>query len=153
MTYCDSDWSFDVDLWVVCQRQEPHERHRATIPGNGDVRATIEWGSDARGSDLTASEAEVGPEATHGAESASGGNNPNLGVFPGTNDGSMASWFGDCGCWTCVAHHQAKKPWPQSLQMPFIVCPDCGNKRCPKGTHHDNACTGSNEPGQDGSRY
>jgi len=35
----------------------------------------------------------------------------------------------------------------------FIVCPDCGNKRCPKATHHRNACTGSNDAGQTGSRY
>lgn len=42
---------------------------------------------------------------------------------------------------------------------PFVVpsrlnvCPICGNKRCPKGTDHDRDCTGSNEPGQSGSRY
>ena len=35
----------------------------------------------------------------------------------------------------------------------FIVCPYCGNKRCPKGTNHANACTGSNEEDQPGSRY
>lgn len=35
----------------------------------------------------------------------------------------------------------------------MIVCPDCGNKRCPKATHHANECSGSNEPGQTGSRY
>ncbi len=35
----------------------------------------------------------------------------------------------------------------------FCVCSECGNKRCPKATDHDNACTGSNEPGQLGSVY
>ena len=35
----------------------------------------------------------------------------------------------------------------------FIVCPICGNKRCPKATDHNLACTNSNEPGQKGSRY
>ena len=35
----------------------------------------------------------------------------------------------------------------------FIVCPTCGNKRCPRATQHDLACTGSNEPGQAGSDY
>lgn len=30
----------------------------------------------------------------------------------------------------------------------FTVCPQCGNKRCPKADDHRNACTGSNEPGQ-----
>ena len=40
-----------------------------------------------------------------------------------------------------------------SLGSRFIVCPDCGNKRCPKGTNHELACTNSNEPGQKGSEY
>lgn len=35
----------------------------------------------------------------------------------------------------------------------MILCPECGNKRCPRATHHDHACTGSNEPGQPGSIY
>lgn len=39
------------------------------------------------------------------------------------------------------------------LMRPFIVCPTCGNKRCPKATDHRFDCTGSNEPGQHGSRY
>ncbi|MCY0256215.1 DUF551 domain-containing protein [Klebsiella pneumoniae] len=34
-----------------------------------------------------------------------------------------------------------------------MVCPDCGNKRCPRANDHRNACTGSNEPGQEGSAY
>jgi hypothetical protein len=37
--------------------------------------------------------------------------------------------------------------------MRMIVCPDCGNKRCPKATNHENACTGSNEVGQKGSSW
>lgn len=35
----------------------------------------------------------------------------------------------------------------------FVVCPDCGNKRCPHANDHRNACTGSNQPGQEGSAY
>ncbi|WP_188512177.1 hypothetical protein [Enterobacter hormaechei] len=35
----------------------------------------------------------------------------------------------------------------------FVVCPECGNKRCPRANDHRNACTGSNEPGQEGSAY
>ncbi|TDS84141.1 hypothetical protein [Comamonas sp. JUb58] len=50
-----------------------------------------------------------------------------------------------CWCETCR---------PATLSdMRFIVCPDCGNKRCPKATHHDNACTNSNAPGQPGSSW
>ncbi|HHN5906560.1 TPA: hypothetical protein ACRRD7_000593 [Enterobacter hormaechei] len=37
--------------------------------------------------------------------------------------------------------------------MRFVVCPDCGNKRCPHANDHRNGCTGSNEPGQEGSAY
>ncbi|MCD2164333.1 hypothetical protein [Comamonas koreensis] len=50
-----------------------------------------------------------------------------------------------CWCETCR---------PNTLSdMRFIVCSDCGNKRCPKATHHDNACTNSNAPGQPGSSW
>ncbi|WP_406947132.1 hypothetical protein [Klebsiella variicola] len=51
----------------------------------------------------------------------------------------------DCWCRTCR---------PVVLNdMRFVVCPDCGNKRCPRANDHKNACTGSNEPGQEGSAY
>lgn len=51
----------------------------------------------------------------------------------------------DCWC------HQCR---PVSLHdMRMVLCPDCGNKRCPKANDHSNACTGSNEPGQPGSAY
>jgi len=49
-------------------------------------------------------------------------------------------------CWKC--HEEAGvSPWH------MIICPKCGNKRCPKATDHNRLCTGSNEPGQDGSCY
>lgn len=35
----------------------------------------------------------------------------------------------------------------------FVVCPDCGNKRCPKANNHENECTNSNEVGQPGSSW
>lgn len=51
----------------------------------------------------------------------------------------------DCWCRTCR---------PVVLNdMRFVMCPDCGNKRCPRANDHRNACTGSNEPGQEGSAY
>jgi hypothetical protein len=59
-----------------------------------------------------------------------------------------------CGsCSRCVAAIMAAKPWPDNLMWPFIVCAECGNKRCPKANNHENECTGSNEPGQPGSSY
>ena len=35
----------------------------------------------------------------------------------------------------------------------FVVCKECGNKRCPKATDHRLTCTRSNERGQPGSAY
>jgi hypothetical protein len=44
--------------------------------------------------------------------------------------------------------------WPAPmLSGIMIVCPECGNKRCPKATDHNLDCTGSNAPGQPGSRF
>ncbi|EOZ1492611.1 hypothetical protein Q9Z36_004219 [Enterobacter asburiae] len=51
----------------------------------------------------------------------------------------------DCSCLTCrpVTFTDSR----------FVVCPECGNKRCPHANDHRNACTGSNEPGQEGGAY
>jgi len=35
----------------------------------------------------------------------------------------------------------------------MILCPNCGNKRCPKASDHTLQCTNSNKPNQDGSVY
>jgi len=35
----------------------------------------------------------------------------------------------------------------------MVLCPTCGNKRCPHANDHRNACTSSNAPGQPGSSY
>ncbi len=51
------------------------------------------------------------------------------------------------GCWCRTCR-------PVDLNdMRFVVCPDCGSKRCPRANDHRNACTGSNEPGQEGSAH
>ncbi|EHQ2018169.1 Lar family restriction alleviation protein [Salmonella enterica] len=49
----------------------------------------------------------------------------------------------DCSCRTCrpVTFTDSR----------FVVCPECGNKRCPHANDHNNACTGNNETGQVGS--
>ena len=60
-------------------------------------------------------------------------------------DNGNSSVIQDCSCRTCR---------PITLtDMRFVVCPECGNKRCPHANDHRNACTGSNEPGQEGSAY
>lgn len=58
-----------------------------------------------------------------------------------------------CECHRCIREHSlTANGLPLSLTK-MIVCPTCGNKRCPKASDHRLACTGSNEPGQPGSVY
>jgi hypothetical protein len=57
----------------------------------------------------------------------------------------------NCGnCERCLDGKLGSNGWPLSMQR-MILCPDCGNKRCPKATDHTLACGGSNAPGQKGS--
>ena len=56
-----------------------------------------------------------------------------------------------CPCHDCINDPSMGLENPAINRM--IVCVECGHKRCPRATHHDNACTQSNEPGQAGSRY
>ena len=61
-----------------------------------------------------------------------------------TNDG--------CGnCHACLVG-VTENGLPVTFQR-MILCPDCGNKRCPKTSNHRHHCTGSNEPNQRGSIY
>lgn len=61
-----------------------------------------------------------------------------------------------CWCYNCnkdrvVSEHGLFVLTHPMTQM--ILCPKCGNKRCPHATDHNLECTNSNEPGQPGSRY
>jgi hypothetical protein len=56
--------------------------------------------------------------------------------------------FPKCSCHTC---HPISALDPSSMFM--RLCPECGNKRCPKATNHNNACTNSNDSNQEGSIY
>jgi hypothetical protein len=61
-----------------------------------------------------------------------------------------------CWCRRCETERGERYPHPSGkgpLIRRFIVCPDCGNKRCPKATDHRLACTQSNAQGQPGSAY
>lgn len=62
----------------------------------------------------------------------------------------------DC-CMSCDSRRRERLAkegnFAASLTRRMIVCPDCGNKRCPRATHHSQRCTASNEPGQRGSLY
>lgn len=92
-------------------------------------RAAMLQGAENAGSPTTMKTAPALDSSPKIAESTSG-NSP---VIP------------DCSCRTC-------RPVTMT-EMRFVVCPDCGNKRCPHANDHRNACTGSNEPGQEGSAY
>jgi hypothetical protein len=63
-----------------------------------------------------------------------------------------------CGCASCIevekkAELERTGDHIAYLSRFMVVCPNCGNKRCPKATHHSYDCTGSNEPNQPGSWY
>jgi hypothetical protein len=56
-----------------------------------------------------------------------------------------------CPCLRCLKQRDREEG--HTFQSALQSCPVCGNKRCPKATDHENACTHSNEPGQVGSSY
>ena len=55
-------------------------------------------------------------------------------------------------CWSCDGLNRkrllANGLSPFSVPSAFIVCPQCGNKRCPKALNEIYRCTNSNAPGQ-----
>lgn len=57
----------------------------------------------------------------------------------------------NCWCWQCN-RERTVNGIPYSMTR-MILCPDCGNKRCPRASDHRERCTDSNEPGQLGSQY
>ena len=62
-------------------------------------------------------------------------------------------------CWTCRALTRralidsGRIEEAMGMMPQLIVCPTCGNKRCPRATWHENDCTRSNSPGQIRSRF
>ena len=67
----------------------------------------------------------------------------------------------NCWCWSCrkdiPVYDVAQGPLSGRIitegMTRMFLCPECGNKRCPRATDHRESCTGSNEPDQQGSRY
>jgi hypothetical protein len=72
----------------------------------------------------------------------------------------------DCWCFECrrdipVADMRAsantlpglQRSWFTEGNTRMFLCPECGNKRCPRATDHREPCSGSNDAGQLGSRY
>jgi hypothetical protein len=62
-----------------------------------------------------------------------------------------------CTCHRCIEEfdlHVMCGKWKLPLSSTrMILCPTCGNKRCPHASDHRLACTDSNESGQPGSVY
>ena len=58
-----------------------------------------------------------------------------------------------CYCYNCNKDRLDESGHFPYVMTRMIVCPTCGNKRCPHSTDHNLACTNSNDPGQPGSRY
>ena len=58
-----------------------------------------------------------------------------------------------CECHRCIDEKGLNVNGLPLSMTKMILCPECGNKRCPKASDHRLACTNSNEPGQPGSIY
>ena len=56
------------------------------------------------------------------------------------NDGSK---YEGCTCYLC----QSKLSYHEKYAY-MVLCPSCGNKRCPKTAYHELECTGSNDLNQ-----
>lgn len=56
-------------------------------------------------------------------------------------------------CARCEDEYLSQFTDARRIMRRMLLCPECGNKRCPKATWHEQACTGSNDTGQEGSRY
>jgi Zn finger protein HypA/HybF involved in hydrogenase expression len=54
----------------------------------------------------------------------------------------------ECWCHRCC---EEQTGYQHMFQM--VLCPTCGNKRCPRATSCKLECTASNEPNQEGSIY
>ena len=61
-----------------------------------------------------------------------------------------------CICHKCIEENKIQAPGMEPFllnSIMMILCPICGNKRCPHASDHNLACTGSNDSGQPGSVY
>ena len=83
--------------------------------------------------------------------------NPDLSVYDNerlvTNYDKQSLAEYRCYCYNCNKDRMDETGRIPYVMTRMIVCPECGNKRCPHSTDHNLACTNSNDPGQPGSRY
>lgn len=63
---------------------------------------------------------------------------------------------GETCSWCLACERELADVWetPGGLNPPFTpTCPTCFQRGCPRATDHRNECSGSNEAGQEGSRF
>lgn len=58
-----------------------------------------------------------------------------------------------CECHRCIKENNLMWNGIRLDNARMILCPLCGNKRCPRASDHRLGCTGSNDSGQPGSVY
>lgn len=62
----------------------------------------------------------------------------------------------ECVCHRCIERNNIRDPAMPVFSLAatvMILCPKCGNKRCPHASDHNLECTNSNALGQPGSVY
>jgi len=65
----------------------------------------------------------------------------------------LKSRKGECECHRCIEENNLTISHPALGKVPLsvgkmILCPECGNKRCPQASDHRLECTNSNDEGQ-----
>lgn len=75
------------------------------------------------------------------------------GAVHDTHEGIIDCSLPVADCWCHKCHEGEIVDGVPYASTRMIVCPDCGNKRCPHANDHRNQCTHSNAAGQPGSAY
>lgn len=74
-------------------------------------------------------------------------------AFKGPSDAASQPRVNCGNCHKCLEHKCDDATGFPITAIRMIVCPSCGNKRCPHASDHALTCTRSNEPGQPGSIF
>lgn len=121
--YSDDDVHSQWEAWQARAAMSAQAERRVT-PRMVSDQAAMLGELDSAGAGIAAARERVGLQAAPAPDAA---------AIP------------ECWCATCR---------PVTMQdCRMVLCPTCGNKRCPRATDHRLDCSGSNEPGQVGSAY
>lgn len=141
------------DGWrLVCERLDAHGPHSWMGRDVGEPRLDRYWCPGVQ-PPVPAADGEgrvVPPSASVG---------PRTGVAGTSGPDDAFIELSDCACYWCLDEQTIRG---RNNRVPsthlrlgtfMVLCPECGNKRCPKASAHWQQCTESNEPGQHGSTY